>query len=185
MLDGPAMSPRQRLLGCLLSWAPLVACASTSAEPDDAGTALLVSLQNLRTGECFELASETHTDRVSYYSDARKDAARKVQTDEIMAAFLGELDRQGFGKHARPGRAPAIGSGDVIRWALEVESGSNHAHWLVGTGSSPEDMQDFQKCRDMFLQLYNITVSYQTVENAGGKAYFDEKARQGAGQKQR
>ena len=185
MLDGPRMSSIQRLFCCFLVCASLSACASSSAARSEVGGALLVSLQNLRTGECFELASESHTDRVTYYSDARKDAARKVQTDEIMSAFVSELDRQGFGKHARPGRAPTIGSGDVIRWALEVESGSGQAHWLIGTGSSPDDWQAFQKCRDTFLQLYNITVSYQAVENAGGKNYFDEKARRSAGQKQR
>ncbi len=178
------MSRIQRLLVCLLLGGSLGACASSSAA-NEAGTALLVSLQNLKTGERFELASESHTDRVAYYSDARDDAARKVQTDEIMSAFLGELDRQGFGKHARPGPAPALGSGSVIRWALEVEGASGQAHWLIGTGSSPDDWLVFQKCRDTFLQLYNITVSYQAVENAGGRSYFDDQARPGAGQKQR
>lgn len=179
------MSRIQRFLCCLLTSGALTACTSPDAAEDGAGSALLVTLQNLRTGECFELASESHTDRVTYYSDARNDAARKVQTDEIMSAFVGELDRQGFGKHARPGRAPAIGSVDVIRWALEVEGDSGQAHWLIGTGSPPEDWQAFQKCRETFLQLYNITVSYQAVKNADGKSYFDDKARAAAGQKQR
>jgi hypothetical protein len=176
------LSTLQRLFCCLTVCASLGACASSGAARGEAGATLLVSLQNLRTGECFELASVSHTDPVAYYSDARNDAARKVTTDEIMSAFVGELDRQGFGKHARPGRAPAIGSGDVIRWGLEVESGTGRAHWLIGTGSSPDDWQAFQKCRDMFLELYNFTVSYQAVENPSGKGFFDDKTR-AAGQK--
>ena len=70
MLDGPRMSSIQRLFCCFLVCASLSACASSSAARSEVGGALLVSLQNLRTGECFELASESHTDRVTYYSDA-------------------------------------------------------------------------------------------------------------------
>lgn len=169
------------LCSCFLASAFLAACASAPSQP--AAIPLLVTLQNLRSGERFQLASESHTDRVTYYSGERSDAARKVQTDEIMSAFVGELDRQGFGKYARPGRAPALGSGDVIRWGLEVEGPSGQAHWLIGTGSPPADWQVFQKCRDTFLQLYNITVSYQAVENAGGRSYFDDKTRRGQEQR--
>lgn len=177
--------PLIQCLACFLLGGFLGACATSGAARNETGIALLVALENLRTGERFELASESHTDRVTYYSDERKDAARKVQTDEIMSAFVGELGRQGFEEHARTGRAPAIGSGDVIRWALEIESHSSQTHWLVGTSSPPADWQAFQRCRDTFLQLYNITVSYQAVENAGGRSYFDDKARASASQKQR
>jgi len=178
------MSRIQRL-GCVLASGFLAACASVGDAPEGASAALLVRLQDFRTGERFELASESHTDRVTYYSGERRDAARKVQSDEIMSAFVVELERQGYAGYARTGRAPALGSSDAIRWGLEVESASAQTHWLVGTGSQPADWQAFQKCRDVFLQLYNITVSYQTVENAGGKGYFDEQKRAAAGQKQR
>lgn len=159
------------------------ACAGSGARSGD-GDELLVTLHNFKTGERFELASESHTDRVAYYSDERHDAARKVQTDEIMSAFVGELARQGMAEHAQPGRAPAAAGSDVIRWGLEVEDGDERRHWLVGTGSPAEDWQAFQRCRDTFLQLYNITVSFQAVENPNGKQYFDDQARAAASQKQ-
>ena len=177
------MSRIQRVV-CGFVGACALACASsgTAGGGGEEGKRILVALQNFKSGERFELASESHTDRVTYYSDERHDARRKVQTDEIMSAFVGELSRQGYTDHAQAGRAPAIGSGDVIRWGLEVQQGKDETHWLVGTGSPAPDWQTFQKCRDIFLQLYNITVSFQTVENPSGKDYFGTPA---AGQKKR
>lgn len=178
------MSRSQRL-GCVLVSGLLAACASGGKAQENAHSVLLVRLQDFRTGERFELASESHTDRVAYYSGERRDADRKVQSDEIMSALVSELDNQGYGAHARTGRAPNLGSSEVVRWGLEVESDSTQTHWLVGTGSQPADWKAFQKCRDMFLQLYNITVSYQTVQNPEGKAYFEDGKSTAAGQKRR
>jgi hypothetical protein len=178
--------PRFQPLLCGLLGVALSACASPDASAaEESHAVLLVTLHDFKTGERFELASESHTDRVEYYSDERDDAARKVVNDEIMAAFVGELGSQGFTARARTGRAPRIGTGEVIRWGLEIDGDTNQAHWLVGTGSRPDEWQAFQRCRDMFLELYNFTVSYQAVENASGKGYFDDKARGQAGQKRR
>jgi hypothetical protein len=163
-----------RLLAGLALLGPAAACASVGSSSPAA--ALLITLRDYKAGQRFELASESHTDRVRYYSDARIEAVRKVQTDEVMTAFLRELERQGLGQHARAGPAPEVG-GEVIRWGLEVEGHTGTLHWLVGTGSSPEDWRAFQGCRDMFLQLYNSTVSFQAVRNESGKRYFEEQAR--------
>jgi hypothetical protein len=154
----------------------VMACAGTRRTGEARGEAVLVRLQDYRTGQRYELASEAHTDRVAYYSDSRNEAVRKVQTDEIMGAFVSELDRQGFGAHARAGRAPSPGTSDLVRWGLEIESDARQVHWLVGTRSQASEWQAFQRCRDTFLELYNITVSYQAVENASGKSYFDGQA---------
>lgn len=173
------MSRFQRFL-CGLVGTLLVACASSGARSGEAPGQYLVTLRNFKSGERFELASESHTDRVSYYSETRADAARKIQADKVMEALVEELDKQGFEAKAQPGKAPGVVSGDVIRWGLEVQRGEERRHWLVGTGSQPADWQSFQKCRDTFLQLYNITVSYQTVQNQNGHQFFQD-APQGAG----
>lgn len=170
----------QRVLTCLIG-ALLSACASSgSASGSDA---LLVTLRDFKSGKRFELASESHTERVDYYSDARQDAARKVQSDEIMVAFAEELERQGLAGHAQPGRAPTSGAGDRISWGLELEQGSTTRHWLIGKGSAPDDWQAFQRCRDTFLQLYNITVSFQAVQNESGKGFFEESAQTAGGKR--
>ncbi|NOT31048.1 MAG: hypothetical protein HOP15_11425 [Planctomycetes bacterium] len=169
------------ILGALvasLSGAILCACASSGAARSS--SALLVTLHDFKSGVSFELASESHTERVAYYSGARADAARKVQTDEIMSLFVGEIERQGLARHAQVGRAPALAPGGVISWGLEVECGPETSHWLVGKGSAPADWQEFQKCRDTFLQLYNITVSFQAVQNDSGRGFFGEEPRSAA-----
>jgi hypothetical protein len=168
---------------CLLSVLWLgAACASTGAAAKKAGEAggLLVTLHNYKGNARFELAGESHTKRVEYYSDARPDAARKVQTDDVMAALLEELDKLGFGAHARTGPAPSVSQSEVIRWGLEVASKTGELHWLVGTGSSAEEWKAFERCRDTFLELYNNTMSYQTVKNQDGRQFFDDKRPHGA-----
>ena len=182
------MNTLQRF-GLLLVTSWLTACASGSgnrAAPAKGHEGVLITLRDYRAGTRLELASESHTDRVEYYSQSRRDAARKVQNDEVMQALVGELDRQGFDDHCQGGRAPEIAQGDVIRWGLEVEQGGQEAHWLIGPGSSQNDWKEFQECRDTFLQIYNITVSYQALENPSGKSFFEaEKARAAAEQKHR
>lgn len=158
----------------------LAACAS-SGSTEDGDAAVLVTLFDFKSGSRFELASQTHTDRVAYYSDARADAVRKVVSDEFMAAFVDALEGQGLADHARSGQAPSIASGGTISWGLEVERGKTREHWLVGKGSDLAAWQDFQKCRDLFLELYNYTVSFQTMENRNGKGFFDEQARSASG----
>jgi hypothetical protein len=161
----------QRILACALP-VLLAACASPRSSGGEAGGARLVTLRDFRSGQRFELASESHTQRVSYYSDARSEAARKVQSDEVMAALVDELERQGLADHARDGRAPALESGGVLRWGLEVQEGERARHWLIGQGSGASDWQEFQRCRDTFLELYNVTVSFQAVRNEQGKDFF-------------
>ena len=73
----------------------------------------------------------------------------------------------------------------MIRWGLEIAHGEARRHWLVGTGSQPADWQTFQKCRDTFLELYNITVSYQTVQNQSGRQFFQDSPQGATAPKQR
>ena len=163
----------------------LTACASTGKTSGEGGIRALVSLQDYRTGERFELASESHTNRVDYYSSARTEAARKVQTDEVMGALIAELERRGFAAHCQPGPAPHLASGDVVRWAMELEDGEQRSHWIVSPNSPGDSWKTFQDCRDTFLQLYNITVSFQTVSNPSGKQYFDQSPAGAAASKKR
>lgn len=164
----------QRLLSFLVA-IPLCAlatgCASTPEAPADAK--VLVALQNYQTGQRFELASESHTDRVTYYSSSRGDAARKIQKDDVMVALVEELERLDYGAHAHEGRAPEK-AGETMRWALELASDTKTLNWAIGTGNAKDDWLAFQKCRDTFLELYNVTMSFQTVQNDQGRGYFQD-----------
>lgn len=160
-------------LACLL----LVSCSSTGGAPEGEAARMRVTLRDYKRDQRFELVSESHTSRIDYYSTARDDASRKVQTDTIMNALVEELEKQGFEKRAQAGRAPSSG-GEIVTWGLEIESGENTDHWVIGSGSALDDLQDFQECRNSFLQLYNITASYQAIKNTQGKEIF-QKPRQG------
>ena len=83
-LDTPRMKPSQRLFW--LSLAVLASCASSGSSPSGDGANVLVVLHDYKNGQRFELASESHTDRVTYYSEERPDAVRKIQPDEVMSA---------------------------------------------------------------------------------------------------
>jgi hypothetical protein len=169
------------LLGLLCTFA---ACKSASGDSSAERSEVLVTLYNYKSGARFELASESHTNRVDYYSGERDDAARKIQTDEVMSAFLRELDQSGLSSYAKTGKAPRSTQNEVIRWGLEVAArNGREVHWLVGTGSNSEEWKQFDQCRDTFLQLYNSTVSYQSVRNQGGKNFFDDRARAASGKK--
>lgn len=156
-----------------VSAALAAACAAGGAEREDGSAALLVTLHDFKKDQRFELASESHTDRVEYYSKTRSDAVRKVQTDEVMDAFVDELGRLGFDAHEKSGRAPSA-RGGVIVYGLEVERGGSASHWLIGSGSAPGEIEAFRSCGKTFLDLYNITLSFQTVENPRGRELFEE-----------
>jgi len=175
------MTPFQRFSGLFL--AALASCASpgSSASGDDGN--VLVILHDFKNGQNLELASESHTQRVAYYSEERGDAARKIQTDQVMKACVGELERLGYEDHRQNGRAPSLAANEIVRWGLEIESKGERTHWLVGTGSATDEWKDFQACRDLFLELYNNTVSYQTVRNANGGRFFEDERSPTAGKK--
>ena len=171
--SGPAVRVLLALGACVT--AALAACASSGSAEQGDERAVLVALRDYRQKRVFELASESHTDRVEYYSHARKDAARKIQSDEVMGALLEELERQGLEDHEKVGPAPSTGaaSSGVLEYSLEIERGSTSAHWLIGQGTLPEETLAFQQCAKTFLELYNVTLSLQSVENPEGRALFD------------
>jgi hypothetical protein len=163
----------RRALATLLLLPFLAACASSGGGGGGRAQRLRVTLRDYTQGARFELVSESHTDRVTYYSQARSDAARKVQTDEVMRALVREIDGKGFGNHSQEGPAPSQG-GRALSRSIEVERDGAVEHWPIGNGSQVDERQAFHVCVDEFLQLYNISASFQAVENPVGRDYFEE-----------
>ncbi len=166
---------QRSLLALLALVLGAVSCASGSSSrpPAPDGLARRVTLYDYAVGRHFELVGESHTARVEYYSQKRSDAARKVQTDEVMAALLEKLGDEGFVRFAQAGRAPSQG-GQLITRALEVQSDDGVRHWAVGKGSNPEERIAFNACMSPFLELYNLSQSFQAIENSEGSEYFDK-----------
>jgi len=162
-----------RTLGAALLALPALAACSTPGDPHMATGATRVLLHDYLGGQRFELVSESHTDRVQYYSSPRTDATRKVQLDQVMDALIAELDDLGFSEYRKSGPAPSRG-GSVVTRGIEIQRPTGVEHWIVGSGSAPEERLEFNECLSTFMQLYNITQSYQAIENAGGAEVFDE-----------
>lgn len=172
--------------GLLCASVLLAACSGTgtraSATGEDGGVRLCVTMRDYGTAQVFELASESHTDRLAYYSKVRNDASRKVQTDEVMELLVDQLDSDGYQRYAQPGRAPSAGGAALSR-ALEVEAGDVTSHWVIGGGSALEERKAFNTCLETFLGLYNVSASYQTVENPHGHEFFEHAPEAAAGQR--
>lgn len=156
------------------------ACASSGGGADT-DAPLRVTLRNYRGDQFFELVSEVHTDRVRYYSTPRDSASRKIVDGEVVSALIEELDARGFRKRSKAGRAPSQG-GSLLTWGLEVDRGGPVQHWIVGQGTPAEDVLAFQQGMQVFLELYNNVVSFQTIENPDGRQFFENERARSASQ---
>jgi hypothetical protein len=148
----------------------LAGCASTSSTDPD--LTLRVTLKDYMGGNRFELVSQSQDERVAYYSQVRGSADRKFQTHEVMDALVNELERQGFTDFSQAGGAPSQG-GAVITRALEIQKGDEVQHWVVGQGSEQDERAQFLGCVDTFVQLYNLTQSFQAIRNEKGSELFE------------
>ncbi len=157
------LSPRTFALGALIL--PLVAsCGSTGGSSRSAhaeGEAMRMTFVDHRTQQVCELVSESHTDRLTYYSTPRANASTKVQDDEIMGELLEWLEKNDLGDYAVAGPAPRMGAG--MFWTLEIEGPTGTLHVSETQGTSPDDKQSLRKLMQAVLQTYNITPGYQAV----------------------
>jgi hypothetical protein len=163
-----------RITRTALSLLAAVGLFGSCAAPESAtGDRLRITLFDYVSGSRFEVVSESHSDRIEYYSSVRHDASRKYQGDRIVDAMIDELVDMGFDDHANGGRAPSGGSNVVTR-AFEFQRGDRVDHRLVGEGSDAAEKQSFISCTTTFLQLYSVTQAFQAVDNEAGTTVFDK-----------
>ncbi len=179
--EGTAITRRSipRLASALLLLLGL-GLASCSSTPSDGrtGDRLRITLRDYQGGRNFELVSESHSDRIAYYSSVRDDANRKYQVDAVVAALLRELDKSGFDKYAQDGRAPSSAGGALTR-AFEIQDNDRVRHWVIGDGSNSDEKRRFIESMTTFVQLYNVTESFQAIQNENGERVFEERSDQG------
>ena len=106
------------------------------------------------------LASQSHTDRLTYYSTPRDDASLKIVEDAAMARLLQDLDRQGFGKRSRPGPA-----NEFDTKAIELERDGALRSFGVRSGSSADDWKAMQAMTSDVLELFNGTFGGQAMRS--------------------
>ena len=153
----------------------LWACASTGGSSASEPRSIAVSLHGVGTAP-FELVSESHTRPVDLYSTERAVPSTKVLEDDVMAALVEHLDELGFDGYARAGTAPDDG-GTAFAKAIEVQEEGGSAWWALTPAASRDEIVAFGTAMKDFLDLYNLTQGWQSVDNEVGSDYFDRKKR--------
>jgi len=151
----------------------LCACSSSSSssgDEDDLGTPLRVTYIAYKSGQHLELVNEAHTGRLEQYSAVRSDAARKVQTNDVMRGLVEVLEKNGFKERAQEGAAPA--NAGVMVWALEIEDAQGLRHIGPVPGLSPEENHDLLRLAAAFVDTYNATYGLQAVELKDDSKFF-------------
>lgn len=165
-----------RTLSALLLSLLAVSCASpgsaTGPRAGD-GSNYRVTVRLYDASSRLELVGESHTDRVELYSSSRTSADTKVQSDDVMGALVEQLGDLGFRRFGRDGRAPSAG-GRVYTRAIEIDDDGAIGHWAVGPGSADDERIQFNRCLSDFVQLYNLTASFQVIDNNDGKDLFGD-----------
>jgi len=163
--------PSALLSLCLLLL--LGACSSSSASGDGAdvpGTPLRVTYIAYKSGQRLELVNEAHTGRLEQYSAVRADAARKVQTNDVMHGLVEVLEDNGFEERAQAGSAPA--NAGVMSWALEIEDDQGPRHIGPVPGMTAEENHKLRRLAAAFLDTYNATYGLQAVELKPDSTFF-------------
>lgn len=180
----PGLLRLPTLLGLVAATPLLGACASggTSLGGTDAAAASseerAVRVSLIGYGRpSFVLVSNSHTSRVELYSDERGAPSRKVQTDAVMGALVDHLDDLGMAEFATPGRAPRADDSRFL-WAFEVEDGDVRRWWPLGSATPVDEQRAFAAARSDFIDLFNLTQAFQSVDNEVGSDYFDVRNRE-------
>ncbi len=144
-----------------------LSCASTARTTDQYVAS--VSLIDYPQGRRWELRSESHTPPVELYSDSRRNADIKITSDEVLAALVAFMEREGFAAHGRNGSAPTSAPGGAQR-AFEIEVAGRTRHFVNLPQAPAETRLAFVQLTRRFLELYNEVQSFQSVEETFGRS---------------
>jgi hypothetical protein len=161
--------PRRTLLAACAA-AALASCAGTSGPDRVAARITLRQFAGAGAAD-LELRSESHTDRVEYYSTARDGAAVKIMRDDLMEALLQGFDESGYADFARPGPGPTSG-GSGVRKVVEVERDGVVTHVTSSTGAPPAQVELVAQLSTGFFAAYNAIRSYQTIDDGNDGSIF-------------
>lgn len=162
---GQAAPLRIKLARALL---PALLCAAGCASAPSGPLVARLTLRDAAVSEKLPdgsirhlgLASQSHTDRLTYYSTPRDDASLKIVEDADMARLLRELERQGFARRSRPGPANEF---DIK--AIELERDGALRSFGVRSGSSADDWKAMQAMTSEVLELFNNTFGGQATRS--------------------
>jgi hypothetical protein len=161
--------------GVALCALALAACISAGSDSGRSTEPRRVSVSLIGYGSSpFRIVSESHTRRVDLYSSVSASPSTKVQTDDVVVALVEHLEELGFESYSHRGKAP-----DQVTHAFthgfEVLDEGASAWWPLTAAAGPTELKNFNTAVRDFLDLYNLTASYQRVDNEVGSDYFQRK----------
>jgi hypothetical protein len=149
------------------------ASAETGAQPKPKGPAYLLRYVEYRSGTRLELVNPAHTTAVEQYSKPRSDPSRKVTSSEWMEALVEFLHDQGWDAEVRAGKAPTMAR-DSLAWALELTGPEGTSFVALPIGAKPDQKKRLLTLMAAFLDTYNATPGFQTVQAEPGKLPFKQ-----------
>jgi hypothetical protein len=172
----PFATLARALPAALLLLSAAAGCASGPAT-GNAAQPRRVAWVDYRSRVLLELVNESHTDRVEQYSQVRSrdEAARKVQTDEVMDELVKVLRDLEFDALARPGPMPRGSDGSNVM-GLEFDEAGQVRHVLAWRGMPADERQSFLEMANNFAEIYNATYGLQAVEVAPDESPFENPA---------
>ena len=142
----------------------LGACASSTVAGDDASSPRRVTVRDYRSRLTFTLRSGDDRERVDYYSERRDDASTKIQSPDILAGLLELFEKQGLGKHAGQGPAPATTNSATK--CIEIHDARGTRHVMRQGDMGPEVARAFEDYVRAFLAIYQDTYALQNVDDS-------------------
>ncbi|KAA3607234.1 MAG: hypothetical protein DWQ01_16185 [Planctomycetota bacterium] len=138
-----------------------------------------VLLKDHRTNTTIGLLNEAQVTKSELYSKplGSSDPLYKVIPNLDMGALMLALEEEEFFQEARPSSARTPGA----RMTILVERGSQSHSLAYTTQSSPEAIEQVNRCSIAVRGMYDKHMAYQRVNNDGGAAFFiheNDRARQ-------
>lgn len=129
-----------------------------------------VTFVDHKSGVKVGLLNEATTDRSSYYSEARLDAAYKVVPDLDMGVLLKQLGDFGLFQDALQSDGRVRGA----RMTVQVDRGGRLYTLAYVAKDTADRRQQVLDCSLAIQALYNNHSAYQQIKNDQGAAIFQE-----------
>ncbi|MDE0895255.1 MAG: hypothetical protein OSB10_01580 [Planctomycetota bacterium] len=130
-----------------------------------------ICLRDFASNVHFELVNATYAKTHS----ASAGADMRVQSGEVMDAWILAIGDEGLWDYARPGQGPLTlqsEAGYPMHSVLEVKRGSDHGWIAFRKGLTQAELKFVAENKMAFITIFNQTPGYQQVDNTQGADIF-------------
>ncbi len=129
-----------------------------------------VTFVDHKSGVKVGLLNEATTEKSSYYSEMRRDAAYKVVPDLDMGVLMKQLEDFGLFQDAIPSGGRVRGA----RMTVQVDRGGQLYTLAYASKDAADRRQQVMDCSLAVQAIYNNHSSYQQIDNPQGAEIFRE-----------